>query len=223
MKVIFTRHGETKENIAGISMGQGTDGALNEAGVMQARQLAQRLKDEQFNYIYVSDLKRAVDTAVEILKFHAGAKLITIPELRERNLGVYEGGPREHWKRAMQESPLPFHAFKPAGGESYQEAQERVSNFFNKLLKRYLNDSLLVVGHTGILTMLFLYLFKRPLNLAEYERFKPGNTAVTICDVEKDGACTVHLLNCTKHLQLDDSARLAARRFIPDRLICGLF
>mgnify|MGYP001589180079 CR=1 FL=1 len=202
MRVIFTRHGETKENIASISMGQGTGGTLNEAGVLQAQQLAERLKDEQFNCIYASDLKRAVDTAVEILKFHTGVKLITTPELRERNLGVYEGGLREHWKKAMLESPLPFHAFKPTGGESYQEAQERVSNFFNKLLQQHSNDNLLIVGHTGILTMLFLYLFKHPLNLTEYERFKPGNTAVTICDVEKDGACEVYLLNCIKHLRL---------------------
>ncbi len=206
MRVIFTRHGETKENIAGISMGQGMGGTLNEDGIAQAQKLAQRLKDEQFSYAYVSDLKRAVDTARGVLEFHTEAKLITAPELRERNLGIYEGGPREHWKKAMTESPLPFHAFKPKGGESYQEAQERVGNFFRKLLRQHPNDNLLIVSHAGILTMLFIYLFKRPLNLEEYERFKPGNTALTICDVERNGVFKIHLLNCTKHLRVDSGS-----------------
>lgn len=201
MRVIFTRHGETKENVAGISMGQGVDGTLNETGVLQAQRLAHRLKDEVFQYMYVSDLKRAVDTAKEIHIYHPQTELVLAPELRERNLGIYEGGPREQWKKVMKESPIPFHAFKPEKGESYQELQERVKQFFRQLLERHSEDNILLVAHTGVLTMLFLHLFDRPLSLEEYEHFKPENTAVTICDISPDGKCTTHLLNNTEHLE----------------------
>lgn len=201
MRVIFTRHGETKENIAGISMGQGVDGTLNETGILQAQKLAQRLKNEKFDYVYVSDLKRAVDTAKEIHKYHSQAELLLAPELRERNLGIYEGGPREHWKKVMKESPVPFHSFKPEKGESYQELQERVKKFFHQLLEIHPADNVLLVAHTGVLTMLFLHLFDRPIALEEYEQCKPENTAVTICDISPDGKCTTHLLNSTEHLE----------------------
>lgn len=201
MRVIFTRHGETRENLAGISMGQGVDGTLNEMGIFQAQRLAQRLKDEQFQYVYVSDLKRAIDTAKEIVKFHTQAELIPTPALRERNLGVYDGGPREQWKRAMKESPLPFHAFKPERGESYQELQERIRVFFEQLQQKHSHDRLLLVSHTGALTTLFLYLFQRPLILKEYEQYKPDNTAVTICEFDAERKCTTYLLNSTEHLE----------------------
>lgn len=201
MRVIFTRHGETKENVAGISMGQGLDGTLNKTGMLQAQRLAHRLKDEEFQYIYVSDLKRAVDTAKAIHQYHPHAELLLAPELRERNLGIYEGGPREQWKKVMKESPIPFHAFKPEKGESYQELQERVKQFFQQLLEKHPEDNVLLVGHTGVLTMLFLHIFNRPVVLEEYEQFKPENTAITICKISPDGQCTTLLLNSVEHLE----------------------
>jgi len=201
MRIIFTRHGETKENVAGISMGQGVDGTLNETGILQAQKLAHRLRNEEFNYVYTSDLKRAFDTAKAIHTYHPQAKLLIAPELRERNLGIYEGGRRENWKKVMKESPIPFHAFKPEKGESYQELQERVRQFFHQLLNKHATDNVLLVSHTGVLTMLFLHLFARPVTLEEYEQFKPENTAITICDISSDGKCTTQLLNNTEHLE----------------------
>lgn len=200
MKVIFTRHGETHQNVAGISMGQGMGGDLNEAGLIQAEKLALRLKDETIHYAYISDLKRTVDTASEVLKYHPEAEVVYAPELRERNLGIYGGGPRAHWKKAMEESPLPFHIFKPEGGESYGELQERVGNFYFQLIKKHANDTVLLLSHTGALTMLFLKIFNRPTTLEEYEKFKPDNTSVTICEVTTGGEHILRVFNSTEHL-----------------------
>jgi broad specificity phosphatase PhoE len=203
MKVIFTRHGETKENAAGLSMGQGLNGSLNEAGIEQAQRLALRLKDEKFQYVYVSDLARAVDTAKEIVKFHPAAQFITTPALRERNLGIYEGGSRELWKKALKESPVPFHAFKPAKGDSYEELQARVAAFWKELTIRHANDTLLLVSHGAALATLFLHIFERPLTPEEYERHKPDNTALTVCEFSPEGACTTHIFNSTEHLEVE--------------------
>src|ERR1051325_8568524 len=108
MRVILTRHGETFENANKITMGQGIDGVLNEEGVQQARKLADRLKEEKIDFAYTSDLKRAISTTEEILKYHPHTKMICVSELRERNLGIYEGKPNFEWKEAMQKSFLPF-------------------------------------------------------------------------------------------------------------------
>lgn len=200
MKVIFTRHGETHQNVAGISMGQSVEGTLNEIGLIQAQRLASYLKDERIHHTYISDLKRAADTASEVLKCHPETQAIYTPELRERNLGIYEGGPRTYWKKATEESPLPFHRFKPEGGESYEELQARVGNFYSQLIKKHANDTILLLSHAGALTMLFLKIFNRPITLEEYEKFKPDNTSVTICEVVNNGKHILQVFNSTEHL-----------------------
>lgn len=200
MRVILTRHGETHENVKKISMGQGIDGSLNEEGIEQARKLAQRLKEENIDVAYVSDLKRAVHTAREILGFHPSAKMILTQELRERNLGIYEGGPNIAWKAAMEQSPLPFHVFQPSGGESYAELQDRVGTFFDSLFEKHQNDTILLVSHTGALTMLLLKILNKPITRENYEMYKPGNTAVTLCEFLQKELPSIHLLNNTNHL-----------------------
>lgn len=200
MRVILTRHGETHENVKKISMGQGIDGSLNEEGMAQARKLARRLKEEKIDVVYVSDLTRAVNTAREVLSFHPSAKMITTPLLRERNLGIYEGGPNVRWKEAMRQSPLPFHVFQPPGGESYAELHNRVGTFFDSLFENHRNDTLLLVSHTGALTMLLLKLMDKPITRENYEIYKLGNTAVTICEIFQKEPPTIHLLNDMSHL-----------------------
>ena len=65
MILTLVRHGETIENKEKIIMGQ-LDGTLSELGIQQAKKLAERLKDERFDYIFSSDLARAANTAKEI-------------------------------------------------------------------------------------------------------------------------------------------------------------
>jgi probable phosphoglycerate mutase len=90
MKIILTRHGETIENRMGIAQGH-LPGKLTEKGIGQAKKLALRLKDEKFDAIYSSDLARAADTAKEIIKFHPNVNAHFVKELRERNIGEFEG------------------------------------------------------------------------------------------------------------------------------------
>lgn len=83
MRLIITRHGETLENMEGIVQGH-MHGTLSKKGIEQAEKLAKALKDEQIDYIYSSDLKRASDTAREISKFHKNVPFQLTKDLRER-------------------------------------------------------------------------------------------------------------------------------------------
>lgn len=145
-------------------MGQGIDSALNKQGAQQTRQLAQYLQTEKISYIYSSDLGRAIYTAREISSFHPKTPLILSPHLRERNLGIYEGQPNNEWRKATEQSSLPFHIFKPPQGESYAELQQRISPFFDTLIIKHKNDTVLLVSHTGALTMLLLKILDRPIS-----------------------------------------------------------
>ncbi|MFW5852855.1 MAG: histidine phosphatase family protein, partial [Nanoarchaeota archaeon] len=92
MKLIIVRHGETFENISGICQGQ-SDGTLSDKGKLQAKKVAERLKDEKIDALYSSDLQRTVDTANEILRYHPKIELKKDKLLRERYFGEFEGKP----------------------------------------------------------------------------------------------------------------------------------
>ncbi|OGJ19951.1 hypothetical protein A3K73_03250 [Candidatus Pacearchaeota archaeon RBG_13_36_9] len=84
MKLILIRHAESEANAKGINQGQKIDTSLSDLGKKQAKQVAQRLKEEKIDIIYSSDLKRAKETAEQINKFHK-LKIIYDKRLREKD------------------------------------------------------------------------------------------------------------------------------------------
>lgn len=205
MKFIITRHGETHQNVAKISMGHTIGGDLNDTGIIQARQLAQRLASEHISIIYTSDLQRAVDTTAMIAKFHPQTPILQEPLLRERNLGIYEGGPSEKWKEAMRNSSDPFQLFRPQGGESYADLHIRIEKFLQKIFRFGFSptDSILIMSHTATVTIMLLRLFEKSITPEAYEQFKPEHTAITILDISEDKSIRTLLFNSIEHLQID--------------------
>ncbi|MFA7202961.1 MAG: histidine phosphatase family protein, partial [Candidatus Caldatribacteriota bacterium] len=63
--IILVRHGECRGNREGLFRGR-SDFPLNEVGIMQARELAQEIKQFHPSRIYTSPLTRATQTAEEI-------------------------------------------------------------------------------------------------------------------------------------------------------------
>lgn len=89
----FMRHGETYFNFLGRIQGW-SDAPLTAKGIHDVTRSAKGLADIQFDAIYSSDLKRAIDTANIVLKEnHHSDNLIlqTMPEFREVNFGSFEG------------------------------------------------------------------------------------------------------------------------------------
>lgn len=182
-------------------MGQGIDGPLSDEGLVQAQLLAERLCKESISHVYTSDLQRAVHTAQVVAQLHPKAIMKSDPALRERNLGIYEGRPNTEWKAAMERSLLPFHSYKPENGESYTELHERVSKFFDRILKERTKDTILFVSHTGTLTMLLIHVLGLPITKEMYEKYRPGNTAVTIMEYDSLNKLKLETLNSVEHLE----------------------
>ncbi|MFA7682287.1 MAG: histidine phosphatase family protein, partial [Candidatus Peribacteraceae bacterium] len=148
----FVRHGETDRNKAHIISGQ-ADVPLNKEGKQQIRELSTQLQSQQFDLIISSDLKRAVESA-EIL-----SKELKIPyeaqwiELRERNLGEYEG--KKKTDVVPEDCPSISNTnITPKGGETQSQFRERVQQGAAKLLKEYKGKRILVVGHGGVIKVL---------------------------------------------------------------------
>ena len=85
----LVRHGETVDNVRQIMQGQ-TQGELTENGILQAREVAEDLKDVPFDAVIASDLKRSIDTARIIAEPHQ-LEVLTTPLLRERDWGGFTG------------------------------------------------------------------------------------------------------------------------------------
>src|SRR5512140_3681587 len=87
---ILVRHGETDGNATRVL--QRPDIPLNERGIWQAEQLAQRLVAHGFVHILCSDLLRARMTAAP-LAARSGVAIEENPLLQERNFGDLRGVP----------------------------------------------------------------------------------------------------------------------------------
>ena len=85
----LVRHGETVDNVRQIMQGQ-TQGELTENGILQAREVAEDLKNVPFDAVIASDLKRSIDTARIIAEPHQ-LEVLTTPLLRERDWGGFTG------------------------------------------------------------------------------------------------------------------------------------
>ena len=199
MRLIIVRHAETVENLDDTVCGH-MPGILTEKGRAQAKKLALRLQDEKLDAIYSSDLTRARETTEEIAKFH-DCPVHYDPEVRERNLGVFEGRLRTEYFEAQKMSSSSVEEFKPEGGESFLELKERAWGFLTRLLERYEDHedkTVLISSHGGWIKNLFVALLN--ISLEEILKTNQENTCVNIIEIGDDLKAKAVVLNDTGHL-----------------------
>jgi broad specificity phosphatase PhoE len=88
-RIILARHGETDWNRERRWQGH-SDRPLNDTGREQALALADELAGQPISAVYSSDLVRAHETA-RIVAERLGLDVVTVPGLRERRFGSWEG------------------------------------------------------------------------------------------------------------------------------------
>jgi broad specificity phosphatase PhoE len=205
MKLIFTRHGETKENAEGIIQGH-LPGRLSETGKAQAVLLARRLKEEQIDYIYSSDLARSADTAREIAKYHPAVPIEFVKELRERDYGSFQGKRKteidyDRWKVEIQ-SP----GVGREGAETLEGVCNRASSFLEKTLQRHRNQTVLYVGHGGMGRILVAIILHK--SFEEIRRMpRIENASISIFEINENKKHELHLLNDVRHLDPERERR----------------
>ena len=122
------RHGAIDWPKADCFIGQ-TDAPLSSEGRLQANAWRNELQNVEFTAVWSSDLARATETAGIIFAGRA-AGVRTCRELREIQLGEWDGLPRD---RVRESHPDLWRArgedlagFRPPGGESFRDVQQRV-------------------------------------------------------------------------------------------------
>lgn len=152
MRAYFMRHGQTDFNRKGLCNDDPRRPVyLNQTGVRQARQAAERLRTAPLQHIFVSPLPRTGQTAGIVNRYH-GAPTDVHPALNDIRSG-HDGRPVGEYQHAIADDPL--HT-RPAGGESLLEHKQRVLGFLD-WLRRQPYDTVLVVAHEETLRVFYAH------------------------------------------------------------------
>ena len=139
VKIKYFVHGTTTDNLAKKATGW-LPGELSEKGIAQANALSDVIKDQEFDIVFCSDLKRAVDSAFIDFKHH-DIDIMKDARLRECNYGDLDG----------QDSSLVVysdHIVEPfPNGESMKDVEKRVSSFLKFLKENYDGKRVAIVAH----------------------------------------------------------------------------
>ncbi|HBM74815.1 MAG TPA: alpha-ribazole phosphatase [Clostridiaceae bacterium] len=155
--IVMVRHGMTECNIKGIYAGK-TDFPLSSEGIGEIYALKEKLKDEDFDKVYVSPLKRALQTA-QILGFKGEVD----ERISEVDFGLFEGltykeiekkYPKDcgKWKNDCID-------FKFPEGESLSDVYKRTCEFIDDIPKAY--KKVLVITHGGVIKCALCSIFDR--------------------------------------------------------------
>ena len=195
-RIILLRHGVTQENQAGVIQGQ-MDGHLTEQGREQARAAGRHLSQQRIDRAVTSDLARARDTLLEVLKF-VDCPWTTDVRLRERSFGRFHGWSYGEYVRLVENSEHQLHTFRPPNGEDYIMFHQRVTAFLDDTETIPGDESLLIVTHGGVVGHLLTHAQQRPLT--DVGQFHTDNASITELLITDDGSIDVARMNDTSYL-----------------------
>lgn len=199
-KILLVRHAEAEGNVKRIFQGW-TNSNLTERGIKQARRLAERLKDEEVDVIYSSDLKRAYDTARFIADYKS-LDVFVIKELREIFGGDWEDIPFEElskkWPQEAYNLDYCLHMLCTPNGESTLQFQKRMVNAINLIIAENQDKNICVVTHGTAIKVLLCYFYQKPIE--DIVNIIWGdNTSISIINIDND-EFNVEIENDNSHL-----------------------
>ena len=194
----FIRHGQTKENLQKIWQGH-TETELDLIGLEQAVNVSKRLKN--YNQVFSSDLKRAVETAN-----HISSKVEKRKELREVDVGSFVG---KKVSETYTNNPLILKSliddsFTFPNGESMKDFRGRVKQELDYLFSQTKeNETSIVVTHgffigTAIGSTLGFKEFPYPIG-------NISNTSISTI-IEREGLRQVNKFNDSIHLDFKNDS-----------------
>jgi broad specificity phosphatase PhoE len=189
-RLILIRHAITKWNKQRRYCGCRNIGISGE-GRKQAKQLHGRLKNIKFDSIYVSDRKRAIQTAKIVFK---GVEIKKIKQLREINFGVLEGlsykeivkkynGIYKKWLKNPYKYNIP--KAEPMNG-----FQKRVRLAIEKIIQANRGKTIAMVCHGGTIGVFISSILKSE----GFWRYVPSAASITVIDY-KEGEPKIKLFN----------------------------
>lgn len=200
MQIYMIRHGETDRNVKGHYYGV-TEAVLTEAGRHQAECLGEFFREFDWKKVYVSPLKRAVDTA-ELVLGSKCADYSLDDRLQEQNFGIFEDYTYQNLCDLFPEEfdswNADFSNYRIPDGESFRDVRDRVEAWVEERkaeVKEGLwnrQDKVLIVAHKGTLGHMMAAFLGLPLE--SYWNFVFEQGCYNRIDLE-DGYAIIRKLN----------------------------
>lgn len=140
IKITYFVHGTTTDNEQHKATGW-AQGELSKLGIEQAKELGIQVQDLQFDIVFCSDLKRAIDSAN--LAFSDKYNIIQDSRLREANYGELN----QHHESKFNPDKYWCIQNKFQNGESYKDVEARIFDFIEFLKMKYPNKHVAIVAH----------------------------------------------------------------------------
>lgn len=155
MRIWLLRHGLTEWNLLGRAQGR-EDIDLNEGGVLQAEDCAEKISSVPITHIVSSPLRRAICTAEPIAR-KRNLTIEPMEEFTERDFGLLSG--------KTKDEVTEFHNREAAGEidlhvESRESVTNRAMEGLRILSERYPDGNVLVVTHGGVISAIIKHFQK---------------------------------------------------------------
>ena len=140
IKIVYFVHGTTTDNEEGRATGW-NPGYLSEKGKQQSLNLRSLINIDDFDYVFSSDLKRALDSAFIALGGIGGKNITYAPKIRECNYGELNGRSCDLINYS-EHIDVPF-----PRGECLLDVEKRVRDFLDYLLEKYDGKTIALMSH----------------------------------------------------------------------------
>ncbi len=141
--IVFETHSLTADNEAGLATGW-LPGELSAVGRGLALELGKRRRDDGIAAVFVSDLRRAVQTAA-IAFDGTGIPVFQDARLRECNYGSMNGMPASDLSaERIRHIDTPF-----PGGQSYRDVVTATAAFLSDLRRHWNGKRVAVISHSA--------------------------------------------------------------------------
>jgi alpha-ribazole phosphatase len=189
MILTLVRHGEVDAAALNCYNGH-NDIGLSETGRAQAEALARRFADARFDAVYCSDLRRATESLVPLLR---SSGTLPVPlytsALREKSWGRHEG---KTFDEIVNEEGIPYESFDrwidALDGEPKDAYAERIRRFFLEELAAKPYERVFVMTHAGVIRTLMHLLQGISLEDAFSVSFPYGAYTILDLDTRRFGA-----------------------------------
>ncbi len=194
-RIYLIRHGQVVGHHQPRYNGH-ADVGLTEHGMGQYYGLREYFSSIDISACYTSDLSRCRIGAETIVGIK-GITPVHRPELRELNIGVWEGMTwqeiTERWPEEWQARLNDLVNYRVPQGENLLDLQGRVMPVLDEIVAKHKGENVLVVGHGGVNRVILLNAIGAPLvNVFNIEQ---NYGCLNIIDYYADDRATVKLLN----------------------------
>ncbi|MEO5948882.1 MAG: histidine phosphatase family protein [Candidatus Saccharimonas sp.] len=179
MKLLLLRHGESEANAAELLSSKPSDPyGLTGKGIKQVKDATHKLHGH-IDCIYISPLKRTLQTADIVATTLGDAPRTIIDDrIREIDYGIYSGHPNNPELDVVRKAQVEgdYHVRFGVNGENKYDIELRLYDMLIELLETYTNDqTVLLISHGSITGWLERIIFAVSRDRKEHKAVQNGD------------------------------------------------